>query len=83
MNPILLDLGFVKIYWYSIMILLGLYVGGSLIIKEAKKFKITEDYMLNTILYTIIFGVIGARLYYVIFNWEYYGKHILDIFKVW
>ena len=83
MNPILLDLGFVKIYWYSIMILLGLFIGGSLIIKEAKKFKITEDYMVNIILYAVIFGVIGARLYYVIFNWKYYGSHIIDIFKVW
>ena len=60
MNPVLIDLGFVKIYWYSIMILLGLFVGGSLIIKESKKFKIPENYMINLILYTIVLGIIGS-----------------------
>jgi len=83
MNPVLLDLGFIKIYWYSIMILLGIFIGGSLIIKESKRFKIPEDYIVNMILYTIIFGIIGARFYYVIFNWDYYGANIIDIFKVW
>jgi len=83
MNPVLVDLGFIKIYWYSVMILIGLFLGGSLIIKESKKFKISEDYMVNLILYTIVFGIIGARLYYVIFNWSYYSNNLLDIFKVW
>ena len=83
MNPVLLNLSFIKIYWYSIMILLGLFIGGSFIIKEGRRFKITEDYMVNMILYAIIFGIIGARLYYVIFNWEYYGQHFIDIFKIW
>ena len=83
MNPVLIDLGFIKIYWYSVMILLGLFIGGSLIIKESKKFKIPEDYIVNMILYTVIFGIIGARLYYVVFNWDYYGSNPVDIFKVW
>lgn len=83
MNPVLIDLGFIKIYWYSIMILLGVFIGGSLIIKESKKFKFPEDYMVNLILYTVVFGIIGARLYYVAFNWNYYSNNIIDIFKVW
>lgn len=83
MNPVLIDLGFIKIYWYSIMILLGLFIGGSLIIKESKKFKIPENYMVNLIMYTIIFGIIGARLYYVIFNFQEYSNDLLSIFKIW
>lgn len=83
MNPILIDLGFIKIYWYSIMILLAVFIGGSLIIKESKKFKIPENYMVNLILYTIVLAIIGARIYYVLFNWSYYSSNLLDIFKVW
>lgn len=83
MNPVLLDLGFIKIYWYSIMILIGLFIGGSLILKESKRFKIPENYMINLILYTIIFAIIGARLYYVIFNFQEYSNNILSIFKIW
>ena len=83
MNPVLLDLGFIKIYWYSIMILLGIFVGGLFIIKEAKKFKIPEDYIINLILFCMLFGILGARLYYVAFNWSYYSNHLLDIIKIW
>lgn len=83
MNPVLIDLGFIKIYWYSIMILIGVFIAGSLIIKESKKYKIPEDYIVNMILYTILFGIIGARLYYVVFNWDYYGSNLIDILKVW
>lgn len=83
MNPVLLDLGFVKIYWYSIMILIGVFLGGTLIIKESKRFKIPEDYMVNLILYTLVFAIIGARVYYVIFNWQDYSNNLLSILKVW
>lgn len=83
MNPVLLDLGFVKIYWYSVMILLGIFIGGNIALKEAKRYKLTEDYMSNMILYLIIYSILGARIYYVIFNWEYYGNNIVDIFKIW
>ena len=83
MNPVLLDLGIIKIYWYSVMILLGIFVGCSLIIKESKKYKIPEDYIINLILFCMIYGIIGARLYYVIFEWSVYSNNLIDIFKIW
>lgn len=83
MNPILLDFGFIKIYWYSVCILLGLLVGGYLVMRESKRFHISQDFMLNLILILVIFGIIGARLYYVIFNWSYYSQHLNEIIKVW
>lgn len=83
MNPVLIDLGFIKIYWYSVMILLGVFVGGAILLKESKRFKIPEDYMVNLIILTLIVAIIGARLYYVIFEWSYYSKNLIDIFKIW
>ncbi|MEG2321999.1 MAG: prolipoprotein diacylglyceryl transferase [Bacilli bacterium] len=83
MNPVLLDLGFIKIYWYSVMILLGLLIGGTLVIKESKRYKIPEDYINNMLLYLIIVSILGARLYYVAFNWSYYSNNIIEIFKIW
>ena len=83
MNPVLLDLGFIKIYWYSIMILLGVFVGGSLILRECKRFKISENYVINMILLCMIFSIIGARFYYVAFNWCYHSHNLLDILKIW
>lgn len=45
--------------------------------------KITWDTIIDLCCWMIPIGVIGARLYYCIFNWDYYGKNLLDIFKIW
>lgn len=83
MNPIFLDLGFIQIYWYSIILFLGFFVGGFLALQEAKKWDISEDFMINLFFYIIVFGLIGARLYYVLFNLDYYFSNPVSIFKVW
>lgn len=83
MNPILLKIGNITIYWYSIMILIGFLIASYLITKESKKFNIKKEIITDMLFYTIIIGILGARLYYVIFNLDYYSKNILDIFKVW
>lgn len=83
MNPILLDLGVIKIYWYSAMIFLGLLIGGWLILKEAERFNISEDFIVNLFFFTIPIAVIGARIYYVLFNWDYYSVNMSEIFMIW
>ena len=54
MNSILFDLGFIKIYWYSIMILLGILFAYVIIMSEAKKFGINKEFMSNLIFYIIL-----------------------------
>jgi phosphatidylglycerol:prolipoprotein diacylglycerol transferase len=83
MNPIFVDLGVIVIKWYSVMIFLGLFLGGSYIIEESKKFKISEDSLINLAFWLIPFSLIGARLYYVLFNWDYYGVHKEEIIQIW
>ena len=83
MNPILIQIRNLKIYWYSIMILLGVIIGCYIVIKESKKYNISKEKMSDILFYTIIFGIIGARLYYVIFNLDYYLNNPVDIIKVW
>ena len=76
MNPILVELGPITIYWYTIMIFIAFLLGGTLALNEAKKWKISEDFMINLFFYMIPISIIGARLYYVIFNLDY--EHILS-----
>lgn len=83
MSRIALDLGFIQIYWYSIFILLGVFFACLVILKEAKFQKINQDFMVNLIFYGVIFGIIGARLYYVAFNLDYYTKYPLEILEIW
>lgn len=83
MNPILIDAGVVKIYWYSIMLLIAFLIGGTLAIHEGKKYRITEDFMINYFFLLIPFSLLGARAYYVLFNLDYYGGNYWEIFRIW
>lgn len=73
-------LGSLEIRWYSIIISLALLLGTILSIREAKKQSIEEDFMLDLYIRIIPAAIIGARFYYVIFNWEYYKDNLLMIF---
>lgn len=83
MNPILIDLGFIQIYWYSITMLLAIITGSFLFYKQLKKQKFSDDFIINFLFYTIIFGIIGARIYYVIFNLDYYLEYPIEIIELW
>lgn len=83
MNPILFQIGPIVIYWYSLMIFIALFVGGSLALKECKKWKIEEDTIIDMFFYLIPISIIGARLYFVLFHYSYYSKNLLDIIKIW
>lgn len=83
MNPYVIDLGFISIRWYSLLILIGTFVGISLFINEGKRFSINKDFLFNIAFWTIIFGIIGARCYYVIFNYSFYKGDFLSMFKIW
>jgi len=83
MNPILIKLGNISIYWYSVILLFAFVLGCFLIIKECKKNNIPQDKIENFLFYSIPICLIGARLYYVLFNLDYYLKFPQDIIKVW
>ena len=79
MNGVMLDLGFVQIYWYSICIVLGMAVGMAFVYSEASKKGISESAMTDIIFYTVLIAIIGARLWYVIFEWGKYQNNIIAI----
>lgn len=83
MSKVAFDFGILQIYWYSICILLGMGFGIFFILKEAKRKNINTEVAIDIIFYSIIWAVIGARLYYVIFNFDYYSKNIGEIFEIW
>lgn len=78
-----LDLGFIKINYYAIIILMGILFAYITIFVEAKKYGYDREFIGNLIFWVIIFGVIGARLYYVLFNLDYYMANPSEIYKVW
>ena len=82
MDRVLFTIGPITIYWYSVTMLLAVLVGIFLAVKESKKHAM-ESFISDLITYIIFFGIIGARLYYVIFNFDNYKNNLLSILKIW
>ena len=83
MDSIMFSIFGIDIRWYSFLILIGIVIGVLLLEREAKKFNYPKDLIFNMCFWTIIIGIIGARLYYVLFNFSYYKSNLLEIFAVW
>ena len=83
MNRTILSIGNFHIYWYSVLIATGIIIGLYLLMKEASKQNISKDTIIDIAFYTIIWGIVGARIYYVIFNIKPYLSNPLSILYVW
>lgn len=83
MDRVALRIGNISIYWYAVIIAVGMIVAMSLSYVEAKRQKLNLEFWINLLFYMILFGIIGARLYYVLFNLSYYLSDPLEIIKVW
>ena len=83
MDRVAIDLGFIQIYWYSITMLTGVITGSIIAYFEIKKHNINKEDFFNMVFYAILFGLIGARLYYVLFNLDYYLSNPSEILAVW
>lgn len=70
------------IYWYGIFIGLGVILGVLLALHEAKRTGQNPDTYLDFIIYAMIIAIVGARLYYVIFSWDFYSQHPEKIFAI-
>ena len=77
------EIGPIQIQWYSFCILLGMVLAIFIIGKAAKKKNISLDDLTDVLFYEIIIGILGARIYYVIFNLDYYLSSPTEILKIW
>ena len=71
-----------NVYWYGIFIGLAVVLGVLMAMKEAKRTGQSPDMYVDFIIYALIFAIIGARLYYVIFSWDFYSAHPEKIFAL-
>lgn len=83
MNPVIINLGIIEIRWYSVLILLGFILGYYLVIKKCKQENIDKTLISDLCFYLIIVSILGARIYYCIFEWKYYINNPIDIIKIW
>lgn len=82
-SEFLIQSGSVFIRWYGFLIAIGALSGYYFSLAEAKKNKIAEGKFDSVFLATLFFGILGARIGFVVQNTSYFGQHIIEIFKVW
>lgn len=83
MDRIMITIGPVSIYWYSFLIVVAVLLGSGIATNYSRKINLPSTIISDMLLGVVVWAIIGARLYYVIFNFDMYKDNILDIFKIW
>ncbi len=82
-DPAAVRIGSKNIYWYALIILTGFLLGLLLASSRSEKSGIRKDNIWDIALIGIIAGIIGARIYYVLFALDEFKDDFLDVFKIW
>ncbi|MCI8377803.1 MAG: prolipoprotein diacylglyceryl transferase [Lachnospiraceae bacterium] len=77
-----ISVGGFSIAYYGIIIAVGMIAGFYMASWQAKRLGQNSEVILDLALWDIFFAIIGARLYYVIFSWDYYCEHPTEIFNI-
>ena len=77
------SVGNLEIKWYSFFLLVAFSLGFIIIYKNKDKLKLTSKEITDMLFYLVIVAILGARIYYVLFNLDYYLAYPTDIIKVW
>lgn len=83
MNRVAFNIFGFNVYYYSLCILLGVVVAYILITREGKKQGLPKEFISDLIFYTLIIGILGARVYYCVFNLDYYLANPSEILKIY
>ena len=81
-NPTAFKIGNMEIQWYGILITLGLLLAFLYCFPKMKRFGIDSNKAIDAVLGGIIGGILGARIYYVVFNWSEYKGDFKEIINI-
>jgi phosphatidylglycerol---prolipoprotein diacylglyceryl transferase len=82
-DRVVLEIGPFTVYWYGIIIITGLLLGWLLATRESQKLGLQREIFADLLIWAIPISIISARIYYVLFKWDYYSKNPEGIFAIW
>ena len=82
LNRVAFSIGGFNVYWYGLLIGIGFMLAGTYALLNARKVGVDSDRLIDVVMVGLVCGVIGARLYYVIFDWETYQGALSKIFDI-
>lgn len=82
-QAIFFAVGPIKIYWYGFLMIVGGLLGFLLVLRLAKFFQVKKSDLYDLAFWWILAGIIGGRIYYVLYSFSYYKDHLDEIIKIW
>lgn len=81
-GPVAFSIGSLDIMWYGVLIATAMVLAIVICCRRAPRHGMNSDNVLDLALWMIPSGVIGARIYYVVFNWYLYKGNLASIFNI-
>ena len=82
LNPIFGKFFGLEIRWYGVIITCGIIIAFLMALKEGKKVGLPEDTFYDILLLAVPIALVGARIYYVVFDWKNYADDFMAIFDI-
>lgn len=82
-DPVFFSFGFFQIYWYGFLMSLAMVLGILLAQKLGAQYGLNKERVFDLGVYLILFGLLGARIYYIFLELNYFIDYPLNIFKIW
>ncbi|MCH1982292.1 prolipoprotein diacylglyceryl transferase [Ruminococcus sp. OA3] len=71
----------IDIAYYGVIVVTGMMLGMLVVLREARRVGENTDYYWDMLIIGLVAGVVGARIYYVVFAWDIYKDNLLEIFN--
>ena len=81
--PRTLSIGPLTAHYYGLIIAIGLILAVSYACRRSKEFGLTEDHVLDGVLWVTPFAILCARIYYVAFSWKDYASNPISVLYIW
>ena len=81
-NRVAFSIGGFDIYWYALCIASGVILALFYAYFNAKRFSVDVDKLINCFIVGMITAILGARIYYVAFKWDYFSQNPSDILNI-
>ncbi|WP_172372957.1 prolipoprotein diacylglyceryl transferase [Sporosarcina jiandibaonis] len=82
-NPVAFHIGSIPVRWYGILIALGIVLAFIVVQREMVKRGMHPDFLTDLLVWAVPISIISARIYYVIFSWDYYKDNPGQIIQIW
>lgn len=79
MHPIFFSIGPITIYSYGVMLALAVLVSTYLLSRDAKHYNMSRDTAYDLVFWCILWGIIGARIFYILLAWPYYMNNLMEM----